>query len=781
MPHDGVTRSSSTRYCVPPFRPTRAKPASSQLDSRYLCIRHALAATGFAQRAILLYDAFPRRYEVKTRAGTPAELPDSRHTVKVMEQSESEIPEFLRSLNPQQYNAVVHGETPLLIIAGAGTGKTTTLAHRVAWQIISGIDPARMLLLTFTRRAAAEMLKRVEGILLQLDIEQLPDPRVAERSFIRQIRGGTFHAVATQLLRRFGHLIGLHPDFTILDRGDSEDLLNLARAELNLPKTGSRFPLKGTCLDIYSRCVNTQQQLELVLKKWFPWCQEHEELLSRLFTQYAERKEQQRVLDFDDLLLFWNALAMSKDGSELLTKQFDRILVDEYQDTNLLQASILENMTANGLGITAVGDDAQSIYSFRAATVRNILDFPDEFPNTTVLPLEQNYRSTQRILDVTNLVIADAEERHHKELWSDRGAGAIPVLATCADEDAQSEYLIDRILEQRENGTALKNQAVLFRASHHSMALEAELGRRNIPFQKYGGLRFLETAHIKDVMSFLRLAENPFDAVAAFRVLVLLPGIGQAKAGSLTNMLREAGGQFDAWQSWKPPSALKEDWPKFIGMLVSMSKRSQASDAGPATDLHEIRTFYSPLAEARYANVKARLNDLKQLEVIAARFKTRGEFLSEMTLDPPASTQELPAEPWLDEDYLILSTIHSAKGLEWDSVFVIHAADGNIPSDMATGTPEEIEEERRLFYVAMTRAKNNLFVCRPERYYFHHRRRSDLGSMSQITRFLPARIQESFERVSHGAVMGLDTASPEGLISGDTSQIRDSIAKLWSK
>lgn len=698
-----------------------------------------------------------------------------------MEQSTPEYSDLSDQLNPQQRAAVTHDESPLLIIAGAGTGKTTTLAHRVAWQILSGIDPARILLLTFTRRAAAEMLKRVEGILLQLDADQLPDPRIAERSFLRRIRGGTFHAVATQLLRRYGHVIGLHPDFTILDRGDSEDLMNLARAELNLPKTGSRFPLKGTCLDIYSRCVNTQRQLELVLKKWFPWCQEHEELLSRLFTTYAERKEQQRVLDFDDLLLFWNALAESTDGNTLLKEQFDRILVDEYQDTNILQSAILKNMAPDGQGVTAVGDDAQSIYSFRAATVRNILDFPDEFPGTTVLPLEQNYRSTQRILDATNLVIAEADERHHKQLWSDRGDGALPILVTCADEEAQSEYLIDRILEQRESGTALKNQAVLFRASHHSMALEAELGRRNIPFQKYGGLKFLETAHIKDVMAFLRLAENPYDAVAAFRVLVLLPGIGQAKAGTLIDLLRDSGGQFDAWETWKPPSALQDNWPKLIQMLVRMAGRSGTSDAGPATDLHEINTFYQPLAEARYDNVKARLKDISQLEVIAARFESRTAFLSDMTLDPPASTQDLAADPWLDEDYLILSTIHSAKGLEWDSVYVIHAADGNIPSDMATDSPEEVEEERRLFYVAMTRAKNNLTVSRPERYYFHHRRRSDLGSMSQITRFLPARIQESFERVSHGAVLGSDSSSSAELISGDTSEIRRNIAKLWSQ
>lgn len=698
-----------------------------------------------------------------------------------MVQPSPKTPTFLRKLNSQQYEAVVHGETPLLIIAGAGTGKTTTLAHRVAWQIISGVDPARILLLTFTRRAAAEMLKRVEHILLQLDRNQLEDPRITERSFVRRIRGGTFHAMATHLLRRFGHVVGLHPNFTILDRGDSEDLMNLERSNLNLPKSASRFPLKSTCLDIYSRCVNTQQQLEVVLRNDFPWCHQHEELLGRLYTGYAECKEQQHVLDFDDLLLFWNALATSNNGRESLSGQFDRILVDEYQDTNLLQASILKQMAPTGHGVTAVGDDAQSIYSFRAATVRNILDFPDEFSDTTMLPLEQNYRSTQRILDATNLVIAEADERHRKELWSHRGTGVAPVLVTCADENSQSEFLIERILEEREKGTALKNQAVLFRASHHSMSLEAELSRRNIPFQKYGGLRFLETAHIKDVMSFLRLGENPLDAVAGFRVLMLLPGIGRARAGALVKMLSEAGGRFDAWLSWKPPSALQQNWSTFVQMLAGMSTRSQTTGAGPATDLHEILTIYRPVVESRYDNVKARINDIKQLEVIAARYRTRRDFLSEVTLDPPASTQDLASEPWLDEDYLILSTIHSAKGLEWDSVFVIHAADGNIPSDMATDTPEEIEEERRLFYVAMTRAKNHLFVCRPERYYFHHRRRSDLGSMSQITRFLPERVQEAFEKVSHGDVMGPDQETSGSLVTGDTSEIRQQIARLWSK
>jgi len=692
----------------------------------------------------------------------------------------SDVPEFLQSLNPQQRSAVLHGDAPLLIIAGAGTGKTTTLAHRVAWQIVSGTDPSRLLLLTFTRRAAAEMLRRVEQILVQLDPATVKDPNICQRSSIRRLTGGTFHAVATNLLRRFGNLIGLHPDFTILDRSDSEDLMNLVRSKLNLPKTENRFPLKSTCLDIYSRCINTQKSLEIVLKKYFPWCLEHQVRLGELFTGYTTTKEQQRVLDFDDLLLFWNSLAETPDGGQILRQQFQKVLVDEYQDTNILQAQILKNICPAGQGLTAVGDDAQSIYSFRAATVRNILDFPVEYPGTVLIPLEQNYRSTQKILDATNRVIQEADERHTKELWSSRGDGAMPVLVTCSDEDAQTTYTIDQILDRREKGVPLKQQAVLFRASHHSMAMEAELGRRNVPFVKYGGLRFLETAHIRDLMSFLRLAENPLDSVAGFRVLVLLPGIGHVKAASLLESLRDAGGHFETWASWTPPSALRDNWPKLIRLLQDMEQRAE-SDAGVATDIHATRLFYAPLLETKYDNVKARLNDLIQLEAIAARYQNRTEFLAEMTLDPPNSTQELPADPFLDEDFLILSTIHSAKGLEWDSVYVIHAADGNIPSDMATGSPEEIEEERRLFYVAMTRAKNHLSVVRPERYYFHNRRKSDQHSLSKITRFLPPHIQELFDRHSQGMTYGsrYDGKSQSSLIQGDTSEIRKKIAKLW--
>jgi DNA helicase-2/ATP-dependent DNA helicase PcrA len=690
------------------------------------------------------------------------------------------VPAFLESLNPQQAAAVMHGESPLLIIAGAGTGKTTTLAHRVAWQLASGVDPGSILLLTFTRRAAAEMLRRVESIVARLDASDSANPASLNRSSVRRVCGGTFHSAATNLLRRHGHLIGLHPDFTILDRGDSEDLMNMARAQLKLPKSGSRFPLKSTCLDIYSRCVNTQQPLSHVLTTAFPWCLEQQELLSRLFGIYTETKERQRVLDFDDLLVFWNALAADGQGGSLLRRQFQRILVDEYQDTNLLQAALLKNLCPDGRGLTAVGDDAQSIYSFRAATVRNILDFPEQFPGTTLIALEQNYRSTQPILDVTNRTIAEAAERHRKELWSDRKNGPRPEVVTCLDEDAQSEYVINSILERREKNVPLKQQAVLFRASHHSMALEAELSRRNVPFMKYGGLRFLETAHVRDLISFLRLAENPFDAVAGCRVLILLPTIGHARAASLLEQLREHDGRFESWQDWSPPAALKTLWPQFVQLLLQLERRSRSADSHVSTDIHAIRIFYAPLLEAQYDNVAARLNDLKQLESIAARYGSRGEFLSEMALDPPTSTQELPADPHLDEDYLILSTIHSAKGLEWDSVYVIHAADGNIPSDMATGSPEEIEEERRLFYVAMTRARNHLTVIRPERYYFHHRHKSDLHSLSKLTRFLTPEVLGWMEPVSHGLAIGGSGWTGSPVSSGDTSEIRKRISHLWA-
>jgi DNA helicase-2/ATP-dependent DNA helicase PcrA len=700
-------------------------------------------------------------------------------------------------LNHQQREAILHGDEPLLIVAGAGTGKTATLAHRVAHKISLGTDPSRILLLTFTRRAASEMLRRVDGILRDADSLEQEHDSVTDQQHrgpnrrapaSGKVWGGTFHAVATRLLRLHGRAIGLDPSFTILDRGDAEDLMGVIRTDLGLSKNDRRFPLKGTCMDIYSRCVNARESVDEAVETHFPWCREEVEDLRRLFAAYVDQKASQAVFDYDDLLLFWHGLLTDNRAASAIRSRFDFVLVDEYQDTNRLQAEILQMLCPGGKDLTAVGDDAQAIYSFRAATVRNILDFPAQFPGTRVLMLEQNYRSTQPILDATNEVMAGAAERHTKNLWSHRAGGAKPRLVSCEDEDEQTEYVIRSVLDHREAGLALRRQAVLFRASHHSLALELELARRNIPFKKYGGLRFVETAHVKDLMAFLRLAENPRDVMAGTRVLTLLPGVGPKKARALTDLLgagaaanpgvgfrpdaglgasppptgshreraqgddRPLVAGFAAWTSCPSPSAAAgEHWAGLVSLMTAIGGREPGD---LSAQIKRIRLFYAPLLERLYDNAHARLMDLEQLEGMAARFPDRTRFLAEIALDPPAYTEDLAGPPVLDEDFLILSTMHSAKGLEWDVVFVIHASDGNIPSDMSTGRLEEIEEERRLFYVALTRAKDWLYVCYPLRYYSYPRSFSDVHGYAQLTRFASDNVRRFFELQTAADVVG---------------------------
>ncbi|MGH7135676.1 MAG: ATP-dependent helicase, partial [Pirellulales bacterium] len=447
------------------------------------------------------------------------------------------------------------------------------------------------------------------------------------------------------------------------------------------------------------------------------------------------------VLDYDDLLLFWRGLLADQATGDKLRSRFDCVLVDEYQDTNRLQAEILKLLRPDGKGLTVVGDDAQSIYSFRAATVRNILDFPREFPGTTIVKLEQNYRSLTPILAATNGVIAAAEERFAKQLWSLREGGEKPSLVACDDENEQAEFVVEQILSHREAGIDLRRQAVLFRASHHSILLEAELARRNIPFVKYGGLKFMETAHVKDLFAFLRLAENPRDVVAGTRLLMLLPGVGPKKARQLMDLLVAAGGEFGSWAQTRPPAAAEPYWPK----LIELMRRLAGMLADLSTQLQLVRKFYAPLLEMKYDHATARLRDLEQLEQLAGRFRERGSLLAEIALDPPTTTEDLAGDPHLDDDYLVLSTIHSAKGLEWDAVYVIHASDGNIPSDMATKSAEQIEEERRLFYVALTRAKDWLYVCYPQRYYHAYRGPfSDQFCYALFIIFMPKDVQRRF-------------------------------------
>jgi len=638
-------------------------------------------------------------------------------------------------LNPQQREAVEHGRDPLLIIAGAGTGKTATIVHRVAWLVAQGTSPHAIMLLTFTRRAAEEMIRRVDAILNRLGL--------AHGSIrAKDIWGGTFHAIGLRLLRVLGHEIGLPSNFTVLDRSDAEDLMNVVRADLGLEKLDKRFPKKGTCLDIHSRMVNTGESLGTVLEKTFPWCRNWEDELDNLFKAYRDRKLASATLDYDDLLLYWLKLMGQESTAQQIRKRVSFILVDEYQDTNPLQSQILYGLSANGDGVTVVGDDAQAIYSFRGATIKNILDFPKHYPNTRIVTLEQNYRSTMPILRAANAVMESAKDRYTKNLWSEQKTGSTPRLVTCQDEFDQAEIIIRRILAHHSNGIELRRQAVLFRASHHSLSLEAELTRREIPYHKYGGLKFLEAAHIKDLLAFLRLAENPRDLVAGVRVLCLLPGIGPAKAQRLLGEVATPGERpFDIWNGILPARDSAKVWPSFVSLMQDLT----ANDLPIAAQVHRVRAFYDPMVPILYDNPVPRVKDLEQLEQIASRYKDRQTFLAQIALDPPNSTQDLAGRPDLNDDFLVLSTIHSAKGLEWEVVYIINATDGHIPSDMATGSEEGIEEERRLFYVAMTRAKQWLYVYCPVQYYVSPSFHDGRYGMGIPSRFLTRKVQQCFE------------------------------------
>ncbi|MDQ7956045.1 MAG: ATP-dependent helicase [Pseudomonadota bacterium] len=662
-------------------------------------------------------------------AGTPAER----------------LAQALGTLNEAQRAAVDHGvgaragdNGPLLVIAGAGSGKTSTLAHRVAHLIAQGADPQRILLLTFSRRAAQEMSRRagqVAARVLGLRADAAPALPWA----------GTFHGIGARLLREYAPQIGLDPDFTIHDRGDAEDLMGLVRNELGFSRTEKRFPMKGTCLSIYSRTVNTREPLAAVLSHAFPWCAEWVAQLPRLFGAYVEAKQQQNVLDYDDLLLAWSEMMGEPSIAAHVGARFDHVLVDEYQDTNRLQAEILLRLKPDGAGVTAVGDDAQSIYSFRGATVRNILDFPSQFAQPArVVTLERNYRSTQPILDASNAVMAHAAERYAKRLWTDKPSAGRPQIVLVPDEAQQAVWVADRVLAQRENGLALKQQAVLFRTSSHSAALELELARRNIPFVKYGGLKFLEATHVKDLLALLRFVQNPRSRLAGFRVAQLIPGVGPATATRLLDAMDEAADPAVALQAFLPPVAAREEWARFARTWSAL----RAGQAGWPAEMELAMAWYLPHLERLHDDALVRRGDIEQLVQLAAGYASRERFITELTLDPPESTSDRPGPPLLDEDYLILSTIHSAKGQEWNAVHVLNVVDGCLPADVAQGT-HELEEERRLLYVAMTRARDHLHLLVPQRFYVTQQSaRGDRHMYAGRTRFLPESDLHGFERVT---------------------------------
>jgi DNA helicase-2/ATP-dependent DNA helicase PcrA len=681
--------------------------------------------------------------------------------------------DYLTDLNQEQRHAVKHGvkdgsalnSRPLLVIAGAGSGKTKTLAHRVAHLVVNGIDPQRILLLTFSRRAALDMtgrVKRIAGAAMGIAEIDLP-------------WAGTFHAVGARIVREFADRIGLKPSFTILDRSDAADLMDVMRHDLGMSKKETRFPRKDTCLAIYSYAINSGATIKATLRNQFPWCIEWKADLRKLFGEYAAAKQRQNVLDYDDLLLAWSEMMNDCDLAAEVGDRFDHVLVDEYQDTNRLQANILLKLKPGGGGLTVVGDDAQSIYSFRAATVRNILDFPDQFePSARIITLEQNYRSTQPILDACNSVIEFAAERFTKNLRSDRKSKQWPFLTTVADETAQARYVAQQILDAREAGVPLKSQAVLFRASHHGAQLEIELSRRNIPFVKYGGLKFLEAAHVKDLISVFRWCENPSDRVAGFRVLQLLPGIGPTTAAKVQDQVEEELAKADVLLSIEVPKATAEDWPSFAKLISRMRK---AKTTWPA-EFQGVRQWYEPHLQRIYDDSHLRAADIAQLEQIAAGYETRQRFLTELTLDPPDATSGRARANTLDEDYTILSTIHSAKGQEWRIVRILNAVDGCIPSDMATRTPEEIEEERRLLYVAMTRAKDELDLIVPQRFYTYQQSKTgDRHVYACRSRFIPDAVVDRFE--CRGWRERVQESNRPTKKSGSTTDVGASLRRMW--
>ncbi|MFL6617763.1 MAG: ATP-dependent helicase [Povalibacter sp.] len=667
-------------------------------------------------------------------------------------QVESAPVAFGERLNAAQLQAATFGVAsprgidagPLLIIAGAGTGKTNTLAHRVAHLLLNRVPPERILLLTFTRRAAQEMLRRAE-LIANETLRQRGGRAPFHPNATRLLWSGTFHAIGNRLLREYAHSLGLDPGFSVVDRGDAADLMDVLRQELGLARKEKRFPRKDTCLAIYSHRVNTGVSLQQTLDDSFPWCSEWTSELTQLYRKYVETKQSQQLLDYDDLLLYWHVLMQEPKLAGDVGSRFDHVLVDEYQDTNTLQAEILLAMKPHGEGVCVVGDDAQSIYSFRAASVENILRFPARFtPAANIVKLEQNYRSVQTILDAANALMRDAQRQYQKELRSDRASQHKPRYVTVEDDQAQSLYIVEQILAAREQGTMLRKQAVLMRSSHHSDVLELELIRRNIPYVKYGGLKFLEAAHVKDLLGLLRWIDNPRNRLSGFRVLQLLPGFGPAHADRCLKVFEASGYDFTTLSAYKMPSAAEEAWPSLMKLLKDLHASTDW-----AGQMQKVRQWYEPHLQRLYDAPSVRSGDIDQLEKIALQFDSRERFITELTLDPPQVTSDLAGAPHLDEDYLILSTVHSAKGQEWDSVYVLNVADGNFPNEHATGKPESIEEERRLLYVAMTRAKHELHLIAPLRYYITQQSRTgDKHVYGARSRFMTDDLLRLFESTS---------------------------------
>ena len=645
--------------------------------------------------------------------------------------------DVLDGLNEQQRRAVTHQDGPLLVLAGAGTGKTRTLVARAAWlRGGQGVPANRILLLTFTRRAASDMLARAAAWCDGPD-SQIRGPE--------RICGGTFHAIAHKIIRQHAESFSLPPQFTILDPGDTVDILDVLRPDHGLAETGLRAPRAAACADIYTRCVNTGRPVSEVVTASFPWCTPFTGQLAGLFRAYTARKRARHLLDFDDLLLLWQAALADPVAGPVLRGMFDAVLVDEYQDVNAVQASIVRLLQPDGKQLTCVGDDAQSIYGFRGADPAHLRQLTADYPGLEIVRLDRNYRSRQGVLDLANLIRPSAPGLD-LTLTGDRGpgqSGLAPLLVRCHDEATQAREICARVLDAHEDGAALRDQAVLVRAAHHSDILEIELSARKIPYVKFGGLRFTDTAHVKDFLAAARILANPADDLAWFRLLRLHEGIGPVHARRVLAALTQDG-PADGWQQVVEAAPARSR----RALAATLSRLTDAA-GGPETapvmtapvmtaavQAAAILVILDPLIRARYPDAAVRLTDLQRLAETAAAQPSLHDALAELTLDPPVSSSDLAGPPRLDEDYLTISTIHAAKGLEWPIVHLPHLVDGALPSDMALGDPGGLAEEHRLFYVAITRARDQLYLYAPQRLHIHRRGRDDRHGFGQLTRFL---------------------------------------------
>ncbi len=625
--------------------------------------------------------------------------------------------DFKKELNPQQQEVVENIYGPQLVIAGAGSGKTRTIVYRIASLIEKGEAPQSILLLTFTRKAAFEMMKRASAII---------DDRCSK------VNGGTFHSFAAMTLRKYAIKLGYEPNFTIIDSTDGEDLIAIIRNAI-LSKKEKRFPNKNTIFEIISKSINTNRTILDILKEDYPQFEEDAQVIEKIHEKYKETKKSRNLMDYDDLLLNLRDLLKIDELRIKLSKQYKFIMVDEYQDTNRLQAQIAAFLASEHGNIMVVGDDAQSIYSFRGANFKNIMDFPKIFPDTTIRKLEQNYRSTQPILNFTNAIIENAKEKYSKKLFSNIEGDQKPYLIHVKNNSEQARFVCKKILELMDKGISLNEIAVLFRASYHSNELEIELSKHKIPYNKYGGIKFIESAHIKDVLSYLRIIYNPKDDVAWYRILLLLEKIGDKTAEKIISELISVNKGIHYLND------IPQNDKNFLTLhkLYKLLSNIEKEDVNISEKIKLIIDYYMPLLKNKYDNYNKRIQDLFILMELAKKYKTIESFLTDMALEPPNQSQIDVEQTDKEEEILTLSTIHSAKGLEWHTVFIINLTDGSLPSTYSIDT-NNIEEERRLFYVAATRAKRNLFLVVPNYYniYNYNQFSIEANPFSEPSRFL---------------------------------------------